>query len=544
MSKINCAVYVRKSTERGLELEFNSLHNQEDACKSYILSQSFNNWEYYKTYTDGGISGGTTDRPALQEMLSDIKAGKIQTVVVYKVDRLSRSIMDFHNMMTEFDKDGCNFVSITQAFDTSTSMGKLTLNMLLSFAQFEREVSSERVRDKLRAQKAKGLWTGGVVPLGYDAIDKKLIINEVEAKKVQFVFETYLKVPSLLALKDEVFNKGIHVKQRKSNIAAGKEPAEFSASTLNRMLRDVIYIGKLRSKKDDTMYDGVHEPIIDKKLFDAVQEKLSAQNNCKNAPYTQGTYLLHNKITDAAGNIFTNQKSSKNQKQKYRYYKLKGLYLPAGDIEKITCEIVQSFLNSDMEILPQATKMAFKQTLYNESMIKPMIDKIIYHENRLTYFINIKDLSYLEPFKQDHLNTNKKELLSCYLSNDSKHIIIEKPIFISKRIASNRYSGRETSILTKIENANTLIKALAQGWKYKKLYESGTPVEHIIKQEKMAHRTVYKYLNLAYLSPRIINHIMNGKEEIYLGLQDLFRIASSCTTFKGQETAYFGKQFT
>ena len=158
MTRVNCAVYVRKSTEKGLELEFNSLHNQEDACRSYIMSQAFNNWEYFKTYTDGGISGGTMERPALKQMLEDIRRGLVQTVVVYKVDRLSRSIMDFHNMMKEFDKYGCSFVSITQAFDTSTSMGKLTLNMLLSFAQFEREVSSERVRDKIRASKAKGLW--------------------------------------------------------------------------------------------------------------------------------------------------------------------------------------------------------------------------------------------------------------------------------------------------------------------------------------------------------------------------------------------------
>ena len=209
MTRINCAVYVRKSTEKGLELEFNSLHNQEEACRSYILSQAFNNWEYFKTYTDGGISGGTMERPALKQMLEDIRHGLIQTVVVYKVDRLSRSIMDFHNMMKEFDKYGCSFVSITQAFDTSTSMGKLTLNMLLSFAQFEREVSSERVRDKIRASKAKGLWTGGTPKLGYDLIDKKLIINKVEAEQVCYLFESYLKYGSLSELEKIAESKKI-----------------------------------------------------------------------------------------------------------------------------------------------------------------------------------------------------------------------------------------------------------------------------------------------------------------------------------------------
>jgi DNA invertase Pin-like site-specific DNA recombinase len=197
MSKIKCAVYVRKSTEKGLDLAFNSLQNQEEACKSYIQSQSFNNWEYYKTYEDAALSGGTMERPALKEMIDDISKGLVQTVVVYKVDRLSRSIMDFHNMMKEFEKYNCNFVSITQAFDTSTSMGKLTLNMLLSFAQFEREVSSERVRDKIYASKSKGYWMGGRPRLGYDIIDKKLIVIETEAQLVKNLFETYLRVKSI-----------------------------------------------------------------------------------------------------------------------------------------------------------------------------------------------------------------------------------------------------------------------------------------------------------------------------------------------------------
>ena len=160
MKKINCAIYTRKSTEHGLEMEFNSLQNQEEACKAYILSQAFNGWEYYKTFEDGGISGGTMERPGLQALLEEIRERNIQVVVVYKVDRLSRSIFDFHKMMQEFAKYECNFVSITQSFDTSNSMGKLTLNMLLSFAQFEREVSAERVRDKIAASKAKGLWMG------------------------------------------------------------------------------------------------------------------------------------------------------------------------------------------------------------------------------------------------------------------------------------------------------------------------------------------------------------------------------------------------
>lgn len=197
MAKIKCAIYVRKSTEKGLKLEFNSLHNQEEACRNYILSQSFQGWEHYKIYTDGGISGGTMEWPAPKQMLDDITNGMVKVVVVYKVDRLSRSIMDFHNMMREFERYNCNFVSITQAFDTSTSMGKLTLNMLLLFAQFEREVSAGRVRDKIRASKAKGFWTGGVPQLGYDVINKKLVPNPAETSIVCRIFEKYNELESL-----------------------------------------------------------------------------------------------------------------------------------------------------------------------------------------------------------------------------------------------------------------------------------------------------------------------------------------------------------
>ena len=213
MPKIKCAVYVRKSTEHGLEQEFNSLDNQEQACRAYIASQAFNDWEYYKTYADGGISGGTMERPALKQMLNDMARGLINTVVVYKVDRLSRSILDFHNMMRYFDKHNANFVSITQSFDTSTSMGKLTLNMLLSFAQFEREVSSERVRDKLRASKAKGMWIGGCPPLGYDIVDKKLVINPPAAAQIQTIFELYLQMKSVQDLTRHLPTIGIYAKK-------------------------------------------------------------------------------------------------------------------------------------------------------------------------------------------------------------------------------------------------------------------------------------------------------------------------------------------
>src|SRR5574344_1663586 len=212
MQTINCAIYVRKSTEHGLEQQFNSLDNQEQSCKAYIQSQQFQGWQFYKTYSDAALSGGTMARPALKEMLAEIHAGKIQCVLVYKIDRLSRSIYDFKSMMKEFDKHNCNLVSITQSFDTSSAMGKLTLNMLLSFAEFEREVASERVKDKMRATKAKGMGVGGILPIGYDLNFGKLVVNEKEANEVRIIYETYLESESLSDCKQNLINKGIYSK--------------------------------------------------------------------------------------------------------------------------------------------------------------------------------------------------------------------------------------------------------------------------------------------------------------------------------------------
>ena len=545
MAKINCAIYVRKSTEKGLDQEFNSLHNQEQACYSYIMSQAFNNWEHYKTYIDGGISGGTMERPALQEMLEEIKKGNIQTVVVYKVDRLSRSIMDFHNMMKELEKFDCNFVSITQAFDTSTSMGKLTLNMLLSFAQFEREVSSERVRDKIHASKAKGLWMGSYAPLGYDVIDKKLVPNKEETETVKYIFELYLKSISLNDLRLKLIDRGIKNKAYKTKAGDIMGGTPLSSNNLARLLHDVVYIGKISNKKSNEVFDGQHKAVIDKELWQQVQDKIKERNRRGHGAVQKDSYLLHKKIMSADGTIFKNMKTSKTKNRlTYRYYTMPNFYLPAGDIDNVTREVVQGFLDSDMTMLPQSAKIEFKQTEYTDRLIKPLIDKIIYHDDKLTYFINIDDVGYLKPFKRDnYLNSKKNELKGTYLSEDKKHLIIDKPITIQKGAALlNTYTGKGKSIITKTENANALIKAMSIAWKYKQMYEEGISAEDIMKKEKIASRTVYKYLNLVYLSPRIINSIMDSEVPAGINLQKLFEIASKYDSFKSQEKAFFIKR--
>lgn len=521
MARINCAIYVRKSTEKGLELEFNSLHNQEDACRSYILSQAFNNWEYFKTYTDGGISGGTMERPALKQMLEDIRRGLIQTVVVYKVDRLSRSIMDFHNMMKDFDKYGCNFVSITQAFDTSTSMGKLTLNMLLSFAQFEREVSSERVRDKIRASKAKGLWTGGVPKLGYDIKDKKLVINPVEAEQVRSIFEGYLQCGSLAELEKFAEIKGFKHKDWITNKGEQKGGKPFKISALHRLLHEKLYLGMIENKRTGQAFKGQHEAIVSKDLWEKVQTKLKDNDNCANHTRSRNNNLLTGKLFDTNGTIFTNQANSKNKATKRHYYSIKGLFLPTEQIDKLAKDAIIEILNSNLNRLNKDSVMALKLINFTDmdyfiqrNFIRNFINKIIYQKDYLTFFFNT-DPIILSAYTGDSLNENNNPL-EFIADNANNQIIYEKQVVINRGLSSNVYNAGKVGLMSVNDNNRLIVRAFAYAWRYKKLYEKGVRIEDIIKQEKMTKRTIYKYLNLTYLSPRIVNLLLSGTLTINL----------------------------
>lgn len=542
MVRVNCAVYVRKSTEKGLELEFNSLHNQEDACRSYIMSQAFNNWEYFKTYTDGGISGGTMERPALKQMLEDIRQGLIQTVVVYKVDRLSRSIMDFHNMMKEFDKHGCNFVSITQAFDTSTSMGKLTLNMLLSFAQFEREVSSERVCDKIRASKAKGLWTGGIPKLGYDIKDKKLVINPVEAEQVRCIFEGYLQCGSLAELERFAEIKGFKHKGWMTNKGKHKGGKPFKTSALHRLLHEKLYLGMIENKRTGQAFKGQHEAIISKELWEKVQTKLKENDNCANHTRCRNNNLLTGKLFDANGIIFTNQANSKKKATKRHYYSIKGLFLLTEQIDKLAKDAIIEILNSDLTRLNKDSAMALKQINFTgmdyfvqRNFIRNFINKIIYQKDRLTFFFNT-DQIILSAYTGDSLNENNNPL-EFIADNANNQIIYEKQVVINRGLSSNVYNAGKVGLMSINDNNHLIVRAFAYAWKFKKLYEKGIRMEDIMKQEKMTKRTIYKYLNLAYLSPRIVNQLLSGT--LTVNLQKLFEIASKNLNFEEQEKEIF-----
>ena len=267
---LRCAIYARKSSEEGLDQAFNSLHAQREACEAYIRSQAGEGWKPIKDiYDDGGFSGGSMERPALRALISDIESGKIDVVVVYKVDRLTRSLMDFAKIVEAFDRHGVSFVSVTQAFNTTSSMGRLTLNILLSFAQFEREVTGERIRDKIAASKAKGMWMGARPPLGYDAKDKQLIVNPEEAATVQGIFSAFLELRSLPLLVKKLRDDGMVSKiwTDKSGDTRGGKSLTYGG--LAHLLKSPIYVGKIPHK--EMVHPGRHEAIIDQDQFDRVQ---------------------------------------------------------------------------------------------------------------------------------------------------------------------------------------------------------------------------------------------------------------------------------
>src|SRR6267378_2112436 len=297
---VRCAIYTRVSTEHELDQEFNSLDAQYEAASAYIKSQAHAGWTPVRSrYDDGGYPGGSTDRPDLQRLLEDIRARKIDVIVVYKVDRLTRSLADFAKLVELFDAHRVSFVSVTQQFNTTTSMGRLTLNVLLSLAQFEREVTSERIRDKIAASRRKGKWTGGTVPLGYDMKDKKLVINKTEAETVRYIFKRYLDLQSFGKLVEDLDARGIVTKRRDTKVKKYNGGIPFTYGPLAHFLKNRLYIGETGHK--DKWFPGEHAAIVDRKTFDSVQQLLASKSAYRKAHRTAGDALLIGRLYDDRG---------------------------------------------------------------------------------------------------------------------------------------------------------------------------------------------------------------------------------------------------
>ena len=533
MPKVNCAIYTRKSTEHGLDMEFNSLQNQEEACKAYILSQAFNGWEYYKTYSDGGISGGTMDRPGLQALLNDIREGHIQVVVVYKVDRLSRSIIDFHKMMQEFDKYGCNFVSITQSFDTSNSMGKLTLNMLLSFAQFEREVSAERVRDKIAASKAKGLWMGGTPPLGY-VNERQRSVNEREAGIVRLIFQKYIETENMFAVAEYLNEQGFCTKKwvaKRSKREHGG--GQFYKSNVQRILTNPLYIGKIAHYAQNKIYDGKHEGIISRDLWDKVQGLIRRRINDPNAflHYKCHKTVLVGKLYDDKGQNFRLTSSKKKGKKFLYYYNgVGGHYLPVEQLDSFVLKTLKMTNFDDLEPLADRNNLTdIQMQQWIDKVICQSVDKTHY----LSIFLNEKQI--------------RTDLGACpRISGQAEERILHtekldgtlyvRNTFIVDNVSSLKLqNGTARNILTVRQLNDSLVRGLSRGWQIRELFAQGLTQRECEVASGMNKRTFARYFHLCYLSPKIVADILEYRNPRNLTLRELMNLAEGNVDLKEQE---------
>ncbi len=387
-TKFRCAIYTRKSTDEGLEQNFNSLDAQRAACEAYIQSQAGEGWECLpQLYDDGGWSGGNMERPALKALLGEISKGQVDIVVVYKVDRLTRSLTDFARIVETFDNNEASFVSVTQAFNTTNSMGRLTLNVLLSFAQFEREVTGERIRDKIAASMARGIWMGGSIPKGYDLGNRRLDVNPIEAEQVRYIFKRYLELNSLISLAKDLDQNNIRSKRWTARSGKERGGYLYGPSGLSYLLRNRIYLGQITHK--DKSYPGEHDAIVDADLFEQVQDRL-AQNHHKfvNRQTRSAACPLHKKIFDAQGKPMRPNFGYGRGKKIYRYY-VSDTLLPLGRLkaggtpplgERLSAERTERFLQDRLSSLkPDGPDFE----------IFGAIERVMFSSNKLTVTLRV-----------------------------------------------------------------------------------------------------------------------------------------------------------
>ena len=517
--ELRCAIYTRKSSEEGLEQDFNSLHAQREACQAYTKSQKHEGWRPLSAhYDDGGYSGGTMDRPALRRLLADIQAKRIDIVVVYKVDRLTRSLADFAKIVEVFDASGVSFVSVTQAFNTTTSMGRLTLNVLLSFAQFEREVTGERIRDKIAASKKRGLWMGGFVPFGYRAKERTLIMDRDEAETVRLIYRRYLELGTVSALEAELAERNLRTRAftSASNKTWGDRP--FSRGHLCKILSNPIYAGKI--VHNDKQHDGQHEAIIDRKTFAAVQARLAANNRQhRTRVRAREPNLLAGLLIDSNGRPLTSSHTVKNGKR-YRYYvgtrsehgKPKPWRLPAHEIETAVVAELQRFL-ADRQRLATALKRFQLQTRKLNDALEIASDLC----TKLDAFASRREAA-LKLIKRVLLSDSRLAIeltLGAVMSDDARAPLtvihrLTMPIDLSQQNGGAIVLASPPDRSAAADPA--LVKALGRGFAWFEELATGRvdTVTAIAKRERVTDRYVSQLIELAFTDPRIVQRALAG----------------------------------
>jgi DNA invertase Pin-like site-specific DNA recombinase len=517
---LRCAIYTRVSSDQRLEQDFNSLDAQREAAEAYIKSQAHEGWKLRRDrYDDGGFSGGSMERPALQKLLADIEEGRIDVVVVYKVDRLTRSLADFAKLVELFDSHNVSFVSVTQSFNTTSSMGRLTLNVLLSFAQFEREVTGERIRDKIAASKRKGLWMGGVVPLGYRVEARKLLVDESEAALVRLIFARYLELGSLQALQRELRERGVHTRSRQ--LTSGKIIGDVPLTNgpLAYILKNRHYLGELNHKGKS--YPGDHAAIVPVDLFEAVQRKLAENLNRRDTRRSRSEALLLGKIFDDRGNRMSPSHTLKKG-VRYRYYVssplVQGRKGEAGLVKRVPAVEVEKLVIGALRDHACAGRQATKLT--DKERVETRLGRVVIHGHEIEVVL---------------AESPDPAALSDPLHSDAGDSAVPEEITQSIRIAwTPQPHRRKREIILpdqvtgsvqpiRQDERLNLLRAIALGriW-LNDLVEGTCPGTLALAQrEGRTERSIRMFLSLAFLDPMLVKAAAEGRLPRGYGLSRL-----------------------
>ncbi len=507
MKKLRCAIYTRKSTDEGLEQSFNSLDAQREACGAYILSQAGEGWGAVKDiYDDGGFSGGSMDRPALKRLLAEVEAGGVDVIVVYKVDRLTRSLADFARIVEVLDRAGASFVSVTQAFNTTTSMGRLTLNVLLSFAQFEREVTGERIRDKIAQSKARGMWMGGHPPLGYDVRERALHVNEVEAETVRLIFNHYLNSRSVYELRDSLNNESIRSKAWTSRTGKKHGGQPFTHGALYHLLANRVYVGEIVHR--GRSHPGQHAGIIPPELFAAVQQKLKAGVLGPPRALTNKGHIatLLGKLFDDSGSPMTGAHANRSQRR-YLYYvsTARTQRKPAGTLPRVSAPRLEQLVS---EIVTPLLDPHF--AFSSESPVSDAIRRVELGRERITIELAATCVSHSR----------------CHaLEDDAELVRIERAHQLARPSTARRLlpADSERGIEPRIDRA--LVRAIVQARRWQTMIASSdtASILEIAKRERVCPNYMGQLLPLAFLAPDLIEAIIDGRQPPRLSLIGLIK---------------------
>lgn len=537
-----CAVYTRKSTEDGLDKEFNSLDAQYEACAAYALSQKHEGWELVpERYDDGGFSGGNMERPGLKRLMADVAAGKVDIILVYKIDRLTRSLADFAKIVDVLDTAKASFVSITQSFNTTTSMGRLTLNMLLSFAQFEREVTGERIRDKIAASKRKGMWMGGPLPLGYDVDNRRLIVNAKEAELVRQIYQRYLELGSVVELAHDLNAKGFKTKVQLRASGPHRGGCPFRRGTLYHLLSNPIYRGKIVHKGE--VYPGEHEAIVPEDLFLAVQDKLKANaSGTSRRLRGQQQSLLTGILEDSSGRAMTPSHASKGKAQRYRYYVTRpdrtsdqpAYRVSAHDLEQIVTTKLAVYFAAPNNIaglaLADIEAHAFQQALSKadltaatlrsgtakakHAIITTVLSQAVLHQDRVELALSPAGLA---------------EMLAISLDSSLPSITLSVPAHRQRRGHQIRLmiAGEGMPIQAALPpmpaRDDKLVTLLAEAHAARQLVLDSPeiPLAELARQQGKCRKHLSELIEISCLAPGIVETVLAGKQSVSLTVQSL-----------------------